>query len=214
VSDIPNAPRIGVGLQDHLFFRGFYDGPHLYDETTPDVAVLYVPSTAQDSEQWEVHAPGRRLFTIDDGTPWRPIDTDGYQLMIRSFVATEKRDSNRVEAREGDLGSSTIHFSYSETDVVHRARIQEKAKAVARVMGLQPRDERFAEPGGSYHEAGGLDMGTDPDSSVTTSTGAFHHISNVICVDAAAFPRIGATNPHLTIVAIARRQAEALATIL
>ena len=51
----------------------------------------------------------------------------------------------------------------------------------------------------------------DPNASVTAPDGRFHTAPELVCADAAAFPRIGATNPHLTIVAIARRKARLLA---
>lgn len=215
VSGVPaNRGLIGSGIQDHIFYRCFLDGPHLYSRAAPESAAVYIPSTAQDSEQWEIHAPGRRLFSVDDGTKWSPAPDEGYQFMIRSFAATEKRSDNRVDVHEGGLGSATVHFAYSAADEEQRVRIKERAAHIAGMLGLTLRDERFAGPGGSYHEAGGLDMGTDPARSVTDPNGCFHQVQNLLCVDAASWPRIGATNPHLTIVALARRQAEQLALSL
>jgi choline dehydrogenase-like flavoprotein len=57
-------------------------------------------------------------------------------------------------------------------------------------------------------------MGADPKTSVTDAYGRFHKAPMLLCADAASFPRIGATNPHLTIVAMARRQAAKLAASL
>lgn len=70
--------------------------------------------------------------------------------------------------------------------------------------------ERIRAPGSSYHEAGGLDMGTSPDQSVTDADGVFHAVRNLVCADAASFPMVGATNPHLAILAGARRKARTL----
>lgn len=212
LSDVPDASgRIGVGIQDHIFYRTFFEGSHLFGAETPEAAVVYVPSAAQDSEQWELHLPGRRLFNLDDGLPWTPTPSEAYWLMIRSFAATEKRESNSVEVKDGGLGSATIHFEYSAKDKDRKAKMKESGKRLAAALDLTVQEERLAGPGGSYHEAGGLDMGTDPSKSVINPEGCFHSVPNLLCVDAAAFPQIGAVNPHLTIVAVSRRQSARLA---
>lgn len=212
LSSVPDpAGRIGVGIQDHLFYRSFVDGPHLYPSERPDAGTVYVPSTAQNSEQWEIHAPGRRLFALDDGSAWAPTAADPYALMIRAFAATDKHDDNRVETREGGLGSAIVHFRYTEADLGRRAAIEQAGEHLRAALGATLREARFAGPGGSYHEAGGLDMGVDPTTSVTDPDGRFHRLSDLLCLDAAAFPRIGATNPHLTLAAVSRRQASSLA---
>jgi choline dehydrogenase-like flavoprotein len=211
LSGVPDrSGRIGIGIQDHLFYRGFFEGKHLYG-ADPEAAVVYVPPVAQDSHQWELHVPGRRLFSLDDGVPWHPDETENYWLMIRSFAATQKRDANSVEVSPGGLGSATVHFEYSQLDEIRKTAMTQDAQGLSKGLDLTLKEERFAGPGGSYHEAGGLDMGTDPTRSVTNPMGAFHQIPNLVCVDAAAFPRIGATNPHLTIVAVSRHQSLALA---
>jgi hypothetical protein len=215
LSQVPDqSGLIGTGIQDHIFYRCYFEGPEIYDPEQRDVAVVFIPSSAQDTEQWEIHAPGRRLFTLDDGQGWAPERGPGYQVMIRSFAATEKVRSNRVEALEGGLGSAVVHYEYTERDERQKQAIMERALQIGAALRLELVDERLSGPGGSYHEAGGLDMGDDPKKSVTNRHGCFHGVSNLICADAAAFPRIGATNPHLTIVAEARRKGLNLAAAL
>ncbi|HEU4455806.1 MAG TPA: GMC family oxidoreductase [Longimicrobium sp.] len=215
VSGVPDpGGRIGVGIQDHIFYRCFFDGAHLYGGA-PESAAAHVPSPARDAEQWEIHAPGRRLFSVDDGSEWSPAAAEPYQLMARAFAPTEKRDANRVECREGPPGSATVHFGYSPADEERKESMRRQAERIAAALGLTRSGEgRFARPGGSYHEAGGLDMGTDRATSVTDPEGRFHLVPNLVCLDAAAWPRIGAASPHLTIVALARRGAERLAARL
>lgn len=215
LSDLPDrSGRLGHGIQDHLFYRWYFENPEIYDAACPETAVIYIPSKSQNAEQWEIHAPGRRLFSLDDGAGWSPGPGPDYHLMIRSFAATEKRDENRVEARDGGLGAATVHFDYAQRDQERKACMKERADKIAHTLGLAVQDERLSGPGGSYHEAGGLDMGSDPRTSVTDPDGRFHEVPNLVCVDAAAFPRVGATNPHLTIIAVARVKAERLASRL
>lgn len=214
LSGVPDQERrIGVGIQDHLFYRSYLEAPELYG-TTPDAGTVYVPSRSQATEQWEIHAPGRRFMALDDANPWSPGPDEPYQLVARSFASTEKRAENRVEARDGGLGSSIVHFSYSPADEARKAAMLNGSARLNTILGVTRSDGRFAGPGGSYHEAGGLDMGTDRKHSVTDPEGRFHTVQNLVCVDAAAFPRIGATNPHLTILAVSRRQSSRLAARL
>jgi choline dehydrogenase-like flavoprotein len=222
VSGIPDPhQRIGKGLQEHLFFEMNVHAPELYDPDRPDSALVYIRALAQDAHQWEVHAPGSRLFVLDDGTPWAPTATAPYEITARSFAATDKRDENFVEAKAGPVGSSMVHFSYTAADNALKARVAADALKLCAALNLVPTDgksadaaERFRPPGASYHEAGGLDMGLDVRTSVTDPAGRFHSVPNLISSDAAAFTRIPATNPHLTLVAVARRKAQVLAADL
>jgi choline dehydrogenase-like flavoprotein len=65
--------------------------------------------------------------------------------------------------------------------------------------------------GTTHHEGGTLQMGDDPNTSVTNGDGRFHHVANAYVVGPAVFPTIGSPNPMLTGVALARRLAEHLA---
>src|SRR5262249_48859575 len=58
--------------------------------------------------------------------------------------------------------------------------------------------------GTTYPEAGTLWMGA-PGSSVTDSTGRFHHISNAYACDQSLFPTVGSVNPVLTGLTLARQ---------
>jgi len=200
--------RIGKGLQDHIFYRCYLEGPEIFDQETRETAVLHIPSTRQDGEQWEIQAPGRTLFLMDTDEQWKPAKGSAYQIMIRAFAATEKRDENFIEVHKGGLGSSTIHFTYSQSDEDMKQTMAAGADDIAKALGLSIVATRLFKPGDSYHEAGGLDMGTDKQKSVTNPRGEFHGMANLYCLDAAAFPKIGATNPHLTIMAESRRKAQ------
>lgn len=216
----PNA-RLGRGLQEHLFYHGLFAAPHLFDPARAQAAVVYVPAAERSSHQWELHIPGDRLFAVDGIAPWTPDASTTYHIMIRSFAATEKRDENFVDAKDGPLGSSVVHMAHSARDEQTKAEIYDSARGIAAALELVPTDAdgvdgaaRFRALGSSYHEAGGLDMGLDRTTSVTDPNGRFHQVPNLICADAAAFPRIGASNPHLTIVAVARQKARALVRAL
>jgi hypothetical protein len=79
--------------------------------------------------------------------------------------------------------------------------------------GAGPFDEierRHDGLGTTHHEAGGLSMGEDPTTSVTTPHARFHHVLNAYAIGPALLPTIGSPNPMLSGVALARRLADHL----
>jgi choline dehydrogenase-like flavoprotein len=63
--------------------------------------------------------------------------------------------------------------------------------------------------GTTYHEAGTLWMGTDPQKSVTDVNGRFHKVANAFCADQSLFVTVGSVNPTLTGLVLARKVAQA-----
>jgi choline dehydrogenase-like flavoprotein len=55
-------------------------------------------------------------------------------------------------------------------------------------------------------------MGTDPQKSVAGPYGELHDTPGVWIGDASAFPSASGTNPMITIMALARRTAHAIAS--
>lgn len=75
-----------------------------------------------------------------------------------------------------------------------------------------PEERGIRDPlGTTYHDAGTLWMGEDPNGSVTDPTGRFHQVDNAWCVDQAVFPRVGSANPVPTGLVLARQTAETIA---
>jgi choline dehydrogenase-like flavoprotein len=64
------------------------------------------------------------------------------------------------------------------------------------------------------HEIGGAAMGSDPKTSVVNAHCHLHDVPNVYVVDASVFPSSSEKNPTLTIMALAARAAENIATRL
>ena len=63
--------------------------------------------------------------------------------------------------------------------------------------------------GTTYHEAGTLWMGTNPQTSVTDTNGRFHNVANAFCADQSLFVTVGSVNPTLTGLVLARKVAQA-----
>jgi hypothetical protein len=68
--------------------------------------------------------------------------------------------------------------------------------------------------GNTHHEAGTLWMGDDPATSITDSTGKFHHVANAYVAGPALFPTVGSANPSLTGLTLGRRTAAAVVAAL
>jgi len=64
------------------------------------------------------------------------------------------------------------------------------------------------------HEIGGARMGSDPRTSVVNAQCQVHEIPNLYVVDASVFPSSSEKNPTLTIMALAARAADNIATRL
>jgi hypothetical protein len=207
VSEIPDpSGRLGRRLQEHHFYRCRFDAPHVYGPQ-PDTAVIYVPSSSQDTEQWELHLPGRTLFTAGEFATWAPAVGERYQIMMRSFSATDKDADNYMvpeataTAPPNTLGAATVHFRHTAADLARREAMQASAELIANAVGWVDGEpvgatDRFRPIGSSYHEAGGLDMGSDPTSSVTDPQGRFHAVPQLISADAASFPAASVNDPR------------------
>lgn len=63
----------------------------------------------------------------------------------------------------------------------------------------------------SAHQMGSCRMGADPAESVANQWGELHDTPGVWIGDASAFPTASGTNPMFTVMALARRTAEAIA---
>jgi choline dehydrogenase-like flavoprotein len=63
----------------------------------------------------------------------------------------------------------------------------------------------------SAHQMGTARMGTDPQTSVANPFGELHDVKGVWIGDGSAFPTSSGTNPMITIMALARRTAFAIA---
>src|SRR5205085_10411648 len=63
----------------------------------------------------------------------------------------------------------------------------------------------------SAHQMGTARMGTDPETTVAGPFGELHDVKGVWIGDGSAFPTSSGTNPMITLMALARRTAFAIA---
>lgn len=213
VSGLPDGSgTLGGNLSDHWFVRAYYPLPAgFYDDARPEAGALIVRPTEGQPFQMELHLPGRRFFNAE--WPWLPASTDEYSVMVRAFAPVYGRGGSRIEASPGDApGSYVVHLEATAPDEQLTRLMGNGLEHVRAALDGLPARVDVMPLGSSYHEAGGLQMSTSRDSGVVDAYGRFWSDQRVRVVDASAWPSIGAANPHLTLVALARRQALMLAS--
>lgn len=217
VSGLPDPKGlIGRFISDHMFCRAYFPvPPELYEPLKPEVAIVWVPAGQGRGYQLEIHLPSDNLFLSQDSTVWKPDRSAFYAAMVRSFAPIEPRRDNYVEALPGDApGSFRVHLSLDADDLALRQAQSEALEKVRVSLNADSAQVQIMPQGSSHHEAGGLIMGSDASSSITDGYGRFRTVEKLLVADAATWPDVSPTNPHLTIVAIARRMAKQLAADL
>jgi choline dehydrogenase-like flavoprotein len=122
-----------------------------------------------------------------------------------------------------DMPKTVVDWTVSDGDLttlrIFAAFLRERFAALS-ISGVEWRPEIFdksAEITGitdTFHPMGGCRMGTDPRTSVVDSNLTVHGIPNLSIASAAVYPSGGSSNPSLTIIALALRLADRLATQL
>jgi choline dehydrogenase-like flavoprotein len=211
-SQLPDrSGLLGRVICDHLFVRAFYPLPPGYYADVPEQAVVYVRATSSRPFQLELHLPDDNLFALNPSS-WAPAQTPDYSVMVRGFAPTQARTDNFIEIVPGAAGRAKylVHLPYSPDDLTLRQAMEDELERVRAALPADRAQVQVMPPGTSHHESGGLIAGDDPAASVVDGFGRFHRVGNIVVADASTWPTSTPYNPHLTIAAIARRQALAL----
>lgn len=216
-SHLPDESGLmGKMLSDHLYVRGYFPvTPDLYDPLRAEAGALLVRPDGTRPFQIEIHLPGRRFFrgrANADHDPWKPARTEEYAAMVRSFAPKANREQSAIAVTGMERGAYSVDMRLNPQDESMIDAMREGVDAVRRAIDADEADVRVHPLGSSYHEAGGLQMSTGSGTGVVAPDGHFWGDDRVVVVDASAWPTIGCANPHLTLVALARKQALSLAT--
>ena len=132
--------------------------------------------------------------------------------MVRAFAPVHGGPSSRIELLPGTgLGAYKVHFTPTDQQRAVAETMKLGLERVRQALGAHEASVDVLALGSSYHEAGGIRMGATPDAGVVDPVGRLWADPRVRVMDASAWPAIGPANPHLTLVALAHRQALALA---
>ena len=102
-----------------------------------------------------------------------------------------------------------VHYRKHANTLAMRDYAVQRSRAIYEALGAERVWE--VEGGSATHNMGTARMSRDPATGVTDPVGRSHDIENLFIADGSLFPTVGSANPTLTIVALALRQAEAIA---
>lgn len=212
-SAIPDrSGSLARNIIDHWFVRGYFPAPPgTYSDTAPEAGAVLVRPGSEDRFQVEVHAPGRRFFMARSVDDWRPDESDAYSVMVRAFAPTTSADGEIRLTESSDPGGYEVHIPATDEDGTLLDEMVHGVERIRQVLNCSSADVDQYPLGASYHEAGGLRMAKGASAGVVNGDGRCFADPRITVVDASAWPSIGCANPHLTLVAVARRQGLILA---
>ncbi|MCG8560316.1 MAG: GMC family oxidoreductase [Hyphomicrobiales bacterium] len=144
---------------------------------------------------------------------------DGYENVAGLWIVGEDmpQAGNRITLSDSqrdqwDLPVANVHFDDHPNDVAMRAYAYEKAEAMYKAVGAVQTHRTPPYP--STHNLGTCRMSEKPEDGVVDRWGRAHDVPNLFVSDGSVMTTGAAANPTLTIVALAKRQADYLAKAL
>ncbi|QHC35608.1 hypothetical protein FMA36_09045 [Komagataeibacter xylinus] len=152
------------------------------------------------------------------GAGWRDFVTHAFNRTAMLFIDPEilpyahnriDLDPDRADRYGDPLARITFDIGDNDRNLIRF--LQERAEAIAYGMGASRVWKRDALTGPiSTHDVGGTRMGVDAQSSVVDSVGRVHDTPGLVVVGGSTFVSLPSVNPSLTLLALARRTADAL----
>ena len=156
---------------------------------------------------------------LDPGGWGREFTTalDSYENMAGMWIVGEDmpQETNRItlnrdEPDQFGLPSPNVHFSDHPNDIAMRNHAYKQGMAVYNAVGATRVFPTPPYP--STHNLGTNRMSENPRDGVVNKWGQAHDVPNLFVSDGSQFTTGAAENPTLTIVALAIRQADHIAT--
>ncbi|MFK7891432.1 MAG: GMC oxidoreductase, partial [Granulosicoccus sp.] len=141
---------------------------------------------------------------------------DNYDRMAGMWIVGEDmpQESNRItlseEKDQFGMPVANVHFDDHPNDVAMRNYAYKQGMALYDSVGATQTYPTPPYP--STHNLGTNRMSDDPGEGVVDKFGQAHQVKNLFVSDGSVFTTGGAENPTLTIVALAIRQAEHIAS--
>lgn len=208
-SGITGVP-IGHYLVNHSFLEvNGYLNRSEFPENIGNLGIL-VPQTEEAPYQLQLYGRGGTFFYHKRRIPLR----ERVPFYLQGFGKVEPRFENRVALHPHKkdyfgVPTITVNFSYGEKDKQLIKLIYNKMENALKAMnGIRENEICLRPPGLDYHEMGTCRMGHDPQTSVTNKYGQVHNIEGLFIADNSVLRHTGATNPTMTMMALAFRTAE------
>ena len=224
-----SSGQVGRNYMRHLtgtVYGMFKDPVHMYRGTT--MAGIVRDEARHDPKRGFVG--GYEMETLSLGVPfmaaflnpggWGSEFTeymDNYTRLAGMWIVGEDmpRESNRVTLNatvKDKWGSAVpnVHYDDHENDIAMRNHAFRQGQQIYAAAGAIKSFRTPPYP--STHNMGTCRMGASAKDSVCNSFGQTHDIANLFISDGSQFTTGGAENPTLTIVTLAIRQAEYIAS--
>ncbi|WP_419421369.1 GMC oxidoreductase (plasmid) [Legionella sp. D16C41] len=190
----------GQYLSEHLFCKG------LIRLSTPltEPVYLHVPAQREKPYLFEIHGPlNQTWYDNNHATIWLDWIKNQSYLLLYGFGVAEIIQENKVTLHSEEPGYK-VYYNHTITDHNTMKEMHDSAKKIAKSLNGSLEKIEFQPPGSSYHERGGLLMGSHPKHSVVNDKGRFWNYENLYCMDSAIWPSQDAANSCLTITALTR----------
>jgi choline dehydrogenase-like flavoprotein len=197
-------------------YRGTTMAGIVRDEARHDTSRGFVGG--YELETLSIGLPFMAAF-LDPGSWGREFTSalDGYAHMAGMWIVGEDmpQETNRVTLNgavtdANGLPVPNVHFDDHPNDVAMRSHGYAQADLLYDAVGAK--GTHHTPPYPSTHNMGTCRMSADPQDGVVDAFGRAHDVPNLYVSDGSAFTSGAAANPTLTIVALAIRQAEHIAS--
>ncbi len=212
------ASVYGIFEQPVRMYRGTTMAGIVRDEAKNDPARGFVGG--YELETLSLGLPFMAAF-LNPGAWGRGFTTalDAYENMAGMWIVGEDmpQETNRVtlDAKEKDkfgMPVASVHFDDHPNDVAMRNHAWKQGQAMYHAVGATRTLPTPPYP--STHNLGTSRMSEKPRDGVVNKFGRAHDVPNLFVSDGSQFTTGGAENPTLTIVALAIRQADAIADMM
>lgn len=194
-----DGPGVGLGLQDHLYIRG-WSAVHLGKDLGGHLDIIVPPASTRPVDRFALE-----LKTFE------PLENGRGQVRVTAMVPISADDRNSIRLsdqidRHG-ARKAWVAVTMDTLDERRARRAEKTATVVARDLGGTLQLSRMP-LGRSHHHAGGLSFDeTGPVSADCRLKG----VDNLFIAGRALLPSIGIANPVLTITALGIWLADQLA---
>ena len=232
----PRLLQLSFGERWPAVGRYFADHPHMYrcadlqvDKEAIETAMAHAHPDGLPSEDGLGTVALSSTFAHERSLPSVTADLEN-PVISRDLLAGRHRatvaasttiraemrpnESNTVTLSKRDdmlgvpMAHATLDLDVAAAEMARRALDAELVRTGLGRMRLRPAPVIT----GGGHMVGTTRMGRDPNRSVADATAKVHGITNLFIAGSSLFPAMGAANPTLTIVALAVRLAEHLAS--
>ncbi len=198
----------GYSIEEHIDEGILYEGSMIPLEMTMSLTQMIGPELVRLAESFD-HVSGFG-FLVEDSSRGSVTEVRGHPVIRYSLreadVARIKRGIDVLAQVYFAAGAKVVHTMVHGHDVLRSERDLERlrqAKLRASDLGVN-----------AYHPLGTARMGRDPASSVVDANNELHDTPGLYVVDGASVPGALGVNPQVTIMALATRAAEKIASRL